>query len=76
MAEAKGINHTSEIVIKDNSMCKVTVYMPAYNYAEYIDKAVQSVLDQTMSDWELIIINDGSTDNTMEVLSKYQNHPR
>jgi len=54
-------------------MVKVTVYIPTYNYASYIDKAVQSVLKQTISDWELIIIDDGSTDNTQEILSKYRN---
>lgn len=54
-------------------MIKVTVYIPTFNYAKYIDTAVQSVLKQTMSDWELIIIDDGSTDNTQEILSKYRN---
>jgi len=55
---------------------KVTVYMPAYNYAEYIEQAVQSVLSQTMVDWELIIINDGSTDNTRDILRRFKEHPR
>ena len=57
-------------------MVKVTVYIPTYNYARYIDKAVQSVLKQTMSEWELIIIDDGSTDNTPEIISKYKDNPR
>lgn len=57
-------------------MVKITVYMPAYNYAQYIEKAVKSVLSQTMSDWELIIINDGSTDNTREMLRQFKGHPR
>lgn len=57
-------------------MVKVTVYIPTYNYASYIDKAVQSVLKQTMSEWELIIIDDGSTDNTQEIISKYKDNPR
>ena len=57
-------------------MAKVTVYIPTYNYAKYVEKAVQSVLIQTMDEWELIIINDGSTDNTMDVLKKYQDHPK
>ena len=55
---------------------KVTVYIAAYNYGDYIDKSIESVINQTMSDWELIIINDGSTDNTMEVLAKFQDNPR
>ena len=57
-------------------MAKVTVYIPTYNYARYVEKAIQSVLIQTMDEWELIIINDGSTDNTMNILRKYQDHPQ
>lgn len=57
-------------------MAKVTVYIPTYNYAHYVDKAVQSVLKQTMQDWELIIINDGSTDNTIDVLNRYKNNQK
>ena len=57
-------------------MCKVTVYIPTYNYAKYIGKAIESVLRQTMPNWELIIINDGSTDNTKDVLKNYQSHPQ
>lgn len=50
---------------------KVSVIMPAYNRAKYISKAINSVLRQTFADFELIIIDDGSTDNTKEVLQKY-----
>lgn len=56
-------------------MAKVTVYIPTYNYAHYIDKAIDSVFAQTMQDWELIVINDGSTDNTMSVLERYNDKP-
>lgn len=55
---------------------KVTVYITAYNYGKYIDKAVNSVLNQTYRDWELIIIDDGSTDNTKEILEKYAGRER
>lgn len=48
----------------------VTMIMPAYNAAAYIEKSVQSVLRQTMPDFELIIVNDGSTDNTAAVLAE------
>ncbi len=55
-------------------MPKITVYIAAYNYATYIAESIDSVIKQTHSDWELIIINDGSTDNTKEVIEQYD-HP-
>ena len=54
---------------------KVTVYI-AYNYGEFVEEAINSVLYQSFEDWELIVINDGSTDNTREVISKYETDPR
>ncbi|HPH94617.1 MAG TPA: glycosyltransferase [Anaerolineaceae bacterium] len=45
-----------------------SVIIPSYNHAAYIGKAVQSVLDQTRPDLELIVIDDGSSDNSLEVL--------
>ena len=49
---------------------KITVLMPAYNAGKYIREAIASVLEQTYHEFELLIINDGSTDNTVsEVLS-------
>jgi len=55
---------------------KVTVYIPTHNYEKYIEKSIQSVLSQTMDDWELIVINDGSTDDTSEILKRYAEHPK
>ena len=57
-------------------MIKITVYMPCYNYADYVERAIESVLDQTMDDWELIVIDDGSTDNSREKLAAYADHER
>jgi len=54
----------------------VTVYIPTYNYAPFLEKAIKSVFHQTMSDWELIIIDDGSTDNTSDILGKFRSHPK
>jgi len=45
----------------------VSICMPAYNAEKYIAHAIQSVIDQTYSNWELIIVNDGSTDNTASI---------
>jgi hypothetical protein len=49
----------------------VSVLMPAYNAAQFLAPAVQSVLDQTYPHWELLLMNDGSTDSTREVALSY-----
>ena len=54
----------------------ITVYIPSHNYGMYLDKAVKSILSQTYNNWELLIINDGSTDNTSEIMLKYQDNPK
>lgn len=47
---------------------KISIIVPAYNQAQYLDECLQSVLYQTYLDWECIIIDDGSTDNTEKVI--------
>ena len=49
----------------------ITILMPAYNHAEYVGDAIESVLGQTVEDFEFIIIDDGSTDATSEVIQSY-----
>lgn len=51
---------------------KVSVVIPAYNHEKYVGEAIQSVLDQTFRDFELIIINDGSTDHTEAEILKFK----
>lgn len=52
-------------------MPKVSVLMTAYNSERYIAEAIESILNQTFSDFEFLIINDGSTDKTAEIIAKY-----
>lgn len=49
----------------------VSVIMPSYNTAKYISQSIESVIAQTYQNWELIIVDDCSTDNTDEVVSQY-----
>lgn len=54
----------------------VSVIIPNYNYARYLDERIQSVLNQTYQNFELIILDDNSTDDSINVINKYANHPR
>lgn len=54
----------------------VTVMICTYNRAELLPRAIQSVLDQNFSDWELLILDDASTDNTKEVVQVYLHDQR
>lgn len=53
-----------------NKQPLVTIVIPCYNYAEYVGEAIVSVINQTYSNIELIVINDGSTDNSDNVIKK------
>ena len=52
-------------------MVKVSVILPIYNVAPYLDEAFQSILSQTLTDIEVIAVNDGSTDNSQELIDHY-----
>ena len=49
----------------------VSIIMPTYNRAYIIERAIVSVIHQTYEDWELIIVDDASKDNTREIVKKY-----
>lgn len=50
---------------------KVSVIVPVYNVEQYIEECLDSLVNQTLDDIEIIIINDGSTDNSQEIINKY-----
>ena len=54
----------------------ITVLMPVYNGERHLAEAIESLLDQTFHNFEFLIINDGSTDGTMEILERYGRHDR
>ena len=54
-----------------NSTPLVTVIMPAYNAEKYIEESIRSVLAQTLTDWELIIVDDASSDGPAEIAQKF-----
>ena len=55
---------------------EVTVYIPNYNYDKFLDDSIKSVLNQSFKNFELIIIDDGSIDNSKKILKKYIFHKK
>ena len=53
-------------------MPKITIILPTYNGQQYIRESVESIINQTFKDWELIIVNDCSTDDTGSIISEYE----
>ena len=54
-------------------MVQLTVIMPVYNGEKYLKEAIDSILNQTFTDFKLLVLNDNSTDGTKHILKKYQN---
>ena len=50
----------------------ISVLMPVYNGERYIKETIDSILNQTFEDFEFIIVNDGSTDNTKNIIESYK----
>lgn len=59
--------HTS----KNKPQPKVSIVVPTYNRGNFIQEMIESVISQTYDNWELIIVDDGSTDNTAEIITPY-----
>jgi len=52
--------------------CRVSVIVPNYNYARFLDQRLESILNQTCKPYEIIVLDDASTDHSLEVLQRYQ----
>lgn len=57
-------------------MTKISIIVPVYNTEKYLDKCIHSILNQTYSDFEVILIDDGSTDKSLEICKKYESDNR
>jgi len=55
---------------------QISVYIASHNYGRYLAEAIESVLRQTADNWELLVVDDNSTDNTQDVMKLYQGDPR
>src|SRR3989339_816276 len=60
----------------DKSIPQISVIMPFRNAEKFLDQSIQSILNQTFTDFEFIIINDASTDASDRIVSKYLDDPR
>ena len=52
-------------------MPEISVVIPVYNVEQYLPKCIDSVLNQTWKDFELILVNDGSTDHSLSICQSY-----
>ncbi|WP_410518750.1 glycosyltransferase family 2 protein, partial [Butyricimonas sp. An62] len=52
-------------------MDKISVIIPVYNIASYLQRCLDSVISQTYKNLEIIVVNDGSLDNSLEILEEY-----
>ncbi|MFQ5850235.1 MAG: glycosyltransferase family 2 protein [Candidatus Binatia bacterium] len=57
-------------------MPKISVIIPTYNHAKYLPEALDSILNQTYKAFEIIVVDDGSTDNTKEIVARYRDKIR
>ena len=55
---------------------KISIIIPAYNQEKYIERCIQSAINQTQPALEIIVVNDGSTDNTLKIIEGYKDKIR
>lgn len=56
-----------------NQIPKISIILPTYNGAKYLRRTIESIFPQSFSDWELIIVNDGSSDKSEDIIQEYLN---
>ena len=54
----------------------VCIGLPFYNVEDYLDDAILSIINQSYTNWKLLLLNDGSTDRSLEIAMKYKNDVR
>lgn len=59
------------MITMNKNELKVSVILTSYNYADYIKEAIDSIINQTYANWELIVVDDGSKDNSVEIIKQY-----
>ena len=57
-------------------MDKISIIVPIYNSEKYLDECIQSILEQTYNNFELILVNDGSDDKSLSICNNYINDGR
>ncbi len=57
-------------------MCNVSIIVPNYNHSKFLRERLDSIFNQTYQDFEVILLDDCSTDNSVEILKEYANHPK
>lgn len=62
--------------MKSESTPLISVVIPNYNYGRYLKGRIESVLNQTFTDYELILLDDASTDDSVKVMEEYKEHPK
>ena len=75
-AGVKQVLEQNEWIADINRLPKVTVYICNKDYGRWVDQAIMSVIGQTFQDYELIVVDDGSTDNSLFKISQFQNSPK
>ena len=69
------INSTNQIPLKDPKNPLVSVIIPNYNHARFLKQRIDSILNQTYNNYEIIILDDCSSDNSREIIKSYEGNP-